>query len=400
VSPEMITSPAAAQSVLVIEPDGGSAAYLERLLKRAGYQVSLAATGKDGLIKAWRDQPDIILLELDLPDVDALEIVRRLRRDPRTDRKTIISLTNRSQPEDAVAGLEAGLDYYILKQADSMDVLFRYLQRERPSAGTSPLDVSTRAGLVISFISAKGGLGTSSLCLNLASAIARRQPSGRVAVVDLMLPMGTLAAITGAATEIDVVDATHFEPSTLTPDLLRKQMPALPGWGFNLLPGSQSPGKAPDLRPDRIAPLLQSLRAAYNVSVIDLGRTLSRLSLYVLSQSSVIVLVLSPEAVVASSTRSLLAHLAEQHLNPRRLFLLSNRPTGTEDLTGQPLEDVLGRPVDMGWPHVGRNLSLANSRHAPYHLRFPEDTPTLALDEIAAAILEKAMREGVPGIKS
>ncbi len=91
--------------------------------------------------------------------------------------------------------------------------------------------------------------------------------------------------------------------------------------------------------------------------------------------------------------------LAEQHINPRRLFLLSNRPTGTEDLTGQPLEDVLGRAVDMGWPHVGRNLSLANSRHAPYHLRFPEDTPSLMLDDIAASILEIARREGVPGIK-
>ncbi len=396
----MTEAPAAAQTILVIEPDPGSAAYLERLLKRAGYQVSLALTGKDGLIKAWRDQPDIILLELDLPDADALEIVRRLRRDPRTDRKTIISLTGRSLPEDAVAGLEAGLDYYILKQLDSMDVLFRYLQRERPLAGTAPLEATTRAGVVISFVSAKGGLGTSSLCLNLASAIARRQPSGRVAVVDLMLPMGTLAAITGAATEIDIVDATHFEPSTLTPELLRKQMPALPGWGFNLLPGTQSPGKAPDLRPDRIAPLLQSLRAVYNVSIIDLGRTLSRLSLYVLSQSSVIVVVLSPEAVVATSTRSLLSHLAEQHINPRRLFLLSNRPTGTEDLTGQPLEDAVGRPVDMGWPHVGRNLSLANSRHAPYHLRFPEDGPTRMLEEIGAAILEKAMREGVPGIKT
>jgi Flp pilus assembly CpaE family ATPase len=396
----MSESPAAAHTILVIEPDPGSAAYLEKLLKRAGYQVGLSATGKEGLIQAWRDQPDIILLELDLPDVDALEVVRRLRRDPRTERKTIISLTGRSLPEDAVAGLEAGLDYYILKQADSMDVLFRYLQRERPLAVTGPLDVNTRAGLVISFISAKGGLGTSSLCLNLASAIARRQPSGRVAVVDLTLPMGTLAAITGAATEIDVVDATHFEPSTLTPDLLRKQMPALPGWGFNLLPGTLSPGKAPDLRPDRIAPLLQSLRSAYNVTVIDLGRTLSRLSLYVLSQASVIVIVLSPEAVVATCTRALLDHLAEQHINPRRFFLLSNRPTGTEDLTGQPLEDVLGRPVDMGWPHVGRNLSLANSRRAAYHLRFPEDTPTLMLEDIAAAILEKAVREGVPGIKA
>ncbi|MCJ7513287.1 MAG: response regulator [Anaerolineales bacterium] len=394
----MTENPRQAQNILVIEPDPGSAAYLDKLLKRAGYQVSLCSTGKDGLIKAWRDQPDIIVLELDLPDVDSLEIVRRLRRDPRTERKTIISLTARSLPEDAVAGLEAGLDYYILKQADSMDVLFRYLQRERPASGTGPLDITTRAGTVIAFISAKGGVGTSSLCLNIASAIARRRPSGQVGVVDLTLPMGTLAAISGAATEIDVVDATHFEPSTLTPDLLRKQMPALPGWGFSILPGTLSPSRAPDLRPDRIAPLLQSLRAAFAVSVIDLGRTLSRLSLYVLSQSSVIVIVMSPEAVVAMSTHALLDHLAEQHINPRRLFLLSNRPNGTEDLTGQPLEDVVGRPIDMGWLHVGRNLSLANSRHAPYHLRFPEDTATLMLEDIASAILDKAGREGVPGL--
>jgi Flp pilus assembly CpaE family ATPase len=388
-----------AQAVLVIEPDAESAAYVRRALTRAGYQVSLASTGKDGLITAWRDQPDIVLIELDLPDVDALEIVRRLRRDPRTDRKTIISLTARSLPEEAVAGLEAGLDYYILKQADSMDVLFRYLKRERPASGTGPLDISTRAGIVITFISAKGGVGTSSLCLNVASAIARRLPSGQVGVVDLTLPMGTLAMISGAATEIDVVDATHFEPSTLTPDLLRKQMPALPGWGFNILPGASTPSRAPDLRSDRIAPLLQSLRVGYSVTVIDLGKTLSRLSIYVLSQSSVIVIVTSPEIVVATCTRALLEHLAEQHVDPRRFFLLSNRPTGTEDLTGTPLDELLGRPIDMGWPHVGRNLSLATSRRAPFHLRFPDETATTMLQDIAAAIMDKARGVGVPGLR-
>lgn len=73
----MTENPRQAQNILVIEPDPGSAAYLDKLLKRAGYQVSLCSTGKDGLIKAWRDQPDIIVLELDLPDVDSLEIVRR-----------------------------------------------------------------------------------------------------------------------------------------------------------------------------------------------------------------------------------------------------------------------------------------------------------------------------------
>jgi pilus assembly protein CpaE len=326
--------------------------------------------------------------------------VHRLRRDPRTDRKTLISVTRRSRPEDAVAGLEAGLDYYILKQADTMDVLLRYLSRERPTTGTSPLGPGTRAGTVISFLSAKGGVGTSSLCLNVASEVARLRPAQRISVIDLALPMGNLAAITGMSKEIDVIDATHFEPATLTPELLRKQMPLLPGWGFHILPGSLSPSRAPDLRPDRLAPMLQSLRAGFAWTFVDLGKTISRLTLFVLSQSSLVVVVMSPDPIVASSTRALLDHMSQQHIDPNRIYLLSNRPGGSEDLTGPPLENLMGRPINLGWPYVGQNLGLANSRHAPYRHRFPDDTASLILEEIANDMIRRATQVGFPGGKA
>jgi DNA-binding response OmpR family regulator len=57
-----------ATSILLIEPDSSSAAYMQAALRRAGYDVTTASNGKEGLIVAWRDQPDMFLTELDLPD--------------------------------------------------------------------------------------------------------------------------------------------------------------------------------------------------------------------------------------------------------------------------------------------------------------------------------------------
>ena len=100
--------------LLHIEPDAASAAFMRHMLARAGYKVEYAPNGKEGLIAAWRDQPDIIMLELDLPDLDGLEVVRRLRQDGRTRRKILVALTERSGAATTQAALEAGVDHYLV----------------------------------------------------------------------------------------------------------------------------------------------------------------------------------------------------------------------------------------------------------------------------------------------
>lgn len=376
--------------LLLIEPDPQTAAFLRNALAKAHYDVSLAAGGKEGLIAAWRDQPDIILLELNLPDIDGLEVVRRLRKDARTERKTIIALTSRTAPEDAVAGAESGLSYYIHKQADAVEVLIRYLTSLRNEAVASSADEEAiPLGHLITFLSAKGGVGVSSICANVASRLAHLDPDQSVVVVDLGLPMGTLAAITGVTSPVDLYQLSELEPFELTPERLRRDLPVAAVWGFQLVTGCATPTVAANLNIDNLAPLLQALRRTYGCVFVDLGRNLSRVALLVLAQTDIPVMVMSPDPIVAAMTRAALAFLEAEGLSTQRAFLVSNRPLGGEDLTGPPLENALGRPVDRGLPFIGRNFNLANNFHVPLHTRFPEETASEVVDDIASMLMQR-----------
>jgi two-component system KDP operon response regulator KdpE len=99
-------------SVLIVEDERGIVRFLRASLSAAGYDTWVAGTGQDGLREAATRAPDLIILDLGLPDVDGTEVTRRLREWSRT---PIIVLSARGQERDKVAALDAGADDYLTK---------------------------------------------------------------------------------------------------------------------------------------------------------------------------------------------------------------------------------------------------------------------------------------------
>ncbi len=385
--------------VLLIEPDAKTATFLSRAMGERGYEVTVSPSGKEGLIAAWRDQPDVIVLELELPDLDGLEVVKRLRKESRTERKTIIAMTQRSKPEETLAGLDVGLDYYVVKQADAVEVLLRLMARAAQPEVVHHGEPERPLGTLIPFVSAKGGVGTTSVCLNVACHIARADTEKSVVVVDLVLPIGNVAQITGVKTQTDIVSLTELEPMELSTQLLQRELPIAPSWGFTVVPGCKDPAQAARLQAQRLGPAIQTLRAAYDTVIIDVGRNLSRLAMLVLSQASSVAVVMSPDPTSAANTRAMLQYMQHEAILAERIFVISNRALGVEDLTGPPLEAIVGRPVDRGIPNLGKNFNLANNLHAPLHLRFPEDAAVDALRDIANGLIEKSKPRSTGGTR-
>jgi len=385
--------------VLLIEPDAKTATFLSRAMGERGYEVTVSSSGKEGLIVAWRDQPDIIVLELELPDLDGLEVVKRLRKESRTERKTVIAVTQRSKPEETLAGLDVGLDYYVVKQADAVEVLLRLMARAAQPEVVHHGEPERPLGTLIPFVSAKGGVGTTSVCLNVACHIARAETEKSVVVVDLVLPIGNVAQITGVKTQTDIVSLTELEPMELSTQLLQRELPIAPAWGFTVVPGCKDPAQAARLQAQRLGPAIQTLRAAFDTVIVDVGRNLSRLAMLVLSQASSVAVVMSPDPTSAANTRAMLQYMQHEAILAERIFVISNRALGVEDLTGPPLEAIVGRPVDRGIPNLGKNFNLANNLHAPLHLRFPEDAAVDALRDIANGLIEKSKARSTGGTR-
>src|SRR3954454_9719296 len=122
---------AQAQTVLVIEDESSIASFVSLYLKNAGYGVRTAATGQEGLDQAGSERPDLIVLDLMLPDVDGIEVCRRLRKDSDV---PILMLTARDEDVDKIIGLEVGADDYLTKPFNPRELVARVKSILRRSA--------------------------------------------------------------------------------------------------------------------------------------------------------------------------------------------------------------------------------------------------------------------------
>lgn len=101
--------------VLVIEDDTSVCELLFSCLSKDGHRVSIAQSGESGLSQLEEDPPDVMVLDLNLPGMNGLDVCRAMRRDPWMSRIPVLMLTGQSEEDDVVAGLEVGADDYMTK---------------------------------------------------------------------------------------------------------------------------------------------------------------------------------------------------------------------------------------------------------------------------------------------
>ncbi|MDI1478389.1 response regulator [Polyangium sp. y55x31] len=104
--------------ILLVEDNEMNRDMLARRLGRRGFSVRVAADGGTGLREAEEALPDLILMDMTLPDIDGLEVTRKLKADARTRGVPIIVLTARAMPEDRESAFAAGADDYDVKPVD------------------------------------------------------------------------------------------------------------------------------------------------------------------------------------------------------------------------------------------------------------------------------------------
>ncbi|MCC9621832.1 response regulator transcription factor [Thalassospira sp. MA62] len=111
------------QTILVVEDDSKIARLLELELKHAGYAVMVATDGRTGLERAFADDVDLVLLDVMLPQLSGLEVVRRLKEERPL--LPVLMVTARGDRYDKVSGLDLGADDYITKPFEIEEVLAR-----------------------------------------------------------------------------------------------------------------------------------------------------------------------------------------------------------------------------------------------------------------------------------
>src|SRR5918912_1780358 len=111
-----------AQTVLVVEDESSIASFVSMYLKNAGYSVRAVGTGREALAAVDAQQPALIVLDLMLPDIDGIEVCRRVRERSDT---PILMLTARDEDVDKIIGLEVGADDYLTKPFNPRELVAR-----------------------------------------------------------------------------------------------------------------------------------------------------------------------------------------------------------------------------------------------------------------------------------
>ena len=186
--------------ILIIEDDPDVAEMLTTNFRSLEYEVFTVNWGEDGVRSAQQVHPNLVILDIRLPDIDGYEVATRLRSDRRTAEIPIIFLTEKRDRADKLAGLEIGGDDYITKPFDMHELRLRVhnaLSRVSQSSLTNPVTSLPEGTLVDEKLSeVVGKSGTSLLFISIQNMNVFREAYGFVASDDVLRALSLMIANT------------------------------------------------------------------------------------------------------------------------------------------------------------------------------------------------------------
>jgi DNA-binding response OmpR family regulator len=176
--------------ILIVEDDLDVAEMLNAYFHAQGYDVFTVNWGEDGVRSCQTIHPDLVILDIRLPDIDGYEVARRLRKDRRTAEIPIIFLTEKRDRSDRLQGLELGADDYITKPFDVQELRLRVrntLKRVSQGSLTNPVTGLPEGALVDEKISEMAGKdGIAALYISIENFDIFREANGFVASDDVL----------------------------------------------------------------------------------------------------------------------------------------------------------------------------------------------------------------------
>ena len=233
-----------AEKILIIDDDLDTLRLVGLMLQRQGYDIVAATNGEQGLAKALEEKPDLILLDVMMPDMDGYEVTRRLRKNPTTLTTPILMFTAKTQLDDKVTGFEVGADDYLTKpthpselQAHVRALLAR--SEKKDGDGLSVGAGQEHRGFMVGVLASRGGLGVSSVAANLAAALSSRAQCD-VVLAELTPGLGTLGMDLGLTGGKELNDLLSGGTVEVTREKVRAALvPHVSG--IQLLAASESP---------------------------------------------------------------------------------------------------------------------------------------------------------------
>ena len=384
-----------AEKILIVDDDLDTLRLVGLMLQRQGYQISAATNGQQGLEKAFEEHPDLILLDVMMPDIDGYEVTRRLRQNPVTVDTPILMFTAKAQLDDKVVGFEVGANDYLTKPTHPSELQARV--KTLLSRVGEKKDGSVRGGergYVIGVLSPRGGLGNTTLAVNLAAGLMTKTKD-EVIVAEMLPGQGALDLEMGLEGSTGLVDLLSLSRiNELTSKKVRESLTHHTS-GLKVLLSSDRPRDMHlTSQVSNYETLVNRLSELARFTVLDLGLGIQPFAANVLPLCDEVLVIVEGVPNTITHTKALIEDITTMGIHKRIInVILNNRVRSDTQLPSSQVQDKLNHEIIGTLTPAPELFTQATRMHTPAILCQPESLTTRQINKLVDFITE---REALP----
>jgi len=352
--------------ILAVDDDPVNLKVVEHVLSAEGHTILQARNGPEALAAIERERPDLVVLDVMMPEMNGYEVCRRVRQTPAIADVLIILLTAHSSVDSRLQGFEAGADDFMGKPfhpAELQAHVQALLRRRGPAQQDALPELQSSRGKTIAFYSLRGGVGVTSLATNVAVMLAQVWGTPTV-LADLALTCGQSAMLLNQTLRHTWADLAPIPLEDVTGDLVEQVL--MPhDTGVRTLAAPQSSETAELVTAPTVERVLGILAEAYPYVVVDLPHDFRETTLMALDAADEIVLLFAPEMSSVYAAKRAIDTFAMLDYPRERISLLMNWTFEKRGLARKSIESALNMPVKYVVPYAESLLVEALNRGIP-----------------------------------
>jgi DNA-binding response OmpR family regulator len=374
--------------IAVIDDEAPNRQYLTNLLSGAGFKVDSAGGGAEGVSLVEKERPDLVLLDLLMPEVDGFAVCERIRKGPVGPHTQIVVLTGLEGVDEKVRALELGADEYLVKPVENRELVTRIKTMMARAQELRQQGSNIRGRLTV-VAGAKGGIGTSTVATNLAATLAAGKDQDEVVLADLAVPVGALATMLNIPAPNrwlwkEIMEEGSGTAFQLAGFLMRSQQyPSI-----RLLPGVRPGSPYRALAAESFSGLAGMLRGLAPHVVVDVGNQPSPFVPPLLREADVILIVVEPEILCVELTTQFLNRLQETGILGHRMRLCISNPHGSLQLSRSEVAAALKMEAVATILYQRDEFSAASKRRLPLVVQQPQGPTATQFQELAKALAQ------------
>jgi pilus assembly protein CpaE len=357
-----------------------------------------AGDGRRAIEEARRLQPDIVLMDVNMPQLDGIQATELMAQE--VPGSPVIIMSVQGERDYIRRAMQAGAREFLIKpfSGDELIASIRRVHQLEQKKGTflakaaatnTPASDGTaaqpvRRGEVFLVFSGKGGVGKSIIASNLAIALGM-ETGARVALVDLDLQFGDIGVLLNldhSRSITDLADASASNDAEFIQDVLANGPE-----GVQVLLAPISPELADLVTADHLRTIMQELQRTFDFIVVDTASHLAELNLEAIELATRVIVVTALNIPAIKDTKLTLKVLESLNVEPDRILLALNRSDAHSEFNKEAVENNLRFPIALQIPHDPKAVSTSVNRGAPFVSTNPEAEISRSIRELVSQLV-------------